>query len=180
MATELAKAYVQIIPSAQGIKGAITQELGGEAEHAGKLFGGKLTSTIKSAIAMAGIGATLGKAITEGANLQQSLGGIDTLFKHSALTVKQYANQAYATAGISANKYMEQVTSFSAQLLQSLGGDTAKSAEVANMAIIDMADNSNKMGTSIEMIQHAYQGFARGSYVMLDNLKLGKIHHCSV
>lgn len=173
MATELAKAYVQIIPSAQGIKGAITQELGGEAEHSGKLFGGKLTSTIKNAIAMAGIGATLGKAITEGANLQQSLGGIDTLFKNSALTVKQYANQAYATAGISANKYMEQVTSFSAQLLQSLGGDTAKSAEVANMAIIDMADNSNKMGTSIEMIQNAYQGFARGSYVMLDNLKLG-------
>ena len=105
--------------------------------------------------------------------LQQSIGGIETLFGESAQKVIENANNAYTTAGISANEYMQQVTSFSASLLQSLGGDTQKACDSADMAIRDMADNSNKMGTSMEMIINAYQGFSRQNYVMLDNLKLG-------
>lgn len=105
--------------------------------------------------------------------LQQSIGGIETLFGKSAQKVIKNANNAYTTAGISANEYMQQVTSFSASLLQSLGGDTEKAANAADMAVRDMADNANKMGTSIEMIQNAYQGFSKQNYTMLDNLKLG-------
>ncbi len=112
-------------------------------------------------------------AISEGANLEQSLGGIETLFKGSTDKVKKYADEAYKTSGLSANAYMENVTSFSASLLQSVGGDTEKAADVANMAMIDMSDNANKMGTNIEDIQNAYQGFAKQNYTMLDNLKLG-------
>lgn len=171
--TELAKAYVQIIPSADGIKGSIENVLGGEAESAGTKAGNSIASKIKAAIAAAGIGKALSMAINEGAALEQSIGGIETLFKESADTMKAYAAEAYRTAGISANSYMEQSTSFAASLLQSLGGDTAKAAEAANQAIIDMADNSNKMGTSLELIQNAYQGFAKQNYTMLDNLKLG-------
>lgn len=107
------------------------------------------------------------------ADLEQNVGGIETLFKDSADTVIANAKKAYETAGMSANEYMQTVTSFSASLLQSLGGDTAKAAEVADMAIVDMADNANKMGTSMELIQNAYQGFAKQNYTMLDNLKLG-------
>ena len=124
-------------------------------------------------IAAAGIGKAFSAAISEGAALQQSLGGIETLFKGSADKVKGYANEAYKTTGLSANAYMENVTGFSASLLQSLGGDTNKAAETANMAMIDMSDNANKMGTSMESIQMAYQGFAKQNYTMLDNLKLG-------
>lgn len=171
--TELAKAYVQIIPSADGIKGSIENVLGGEAESAGTKTGNSIASKIKAAIVAAGIGKALSMAINEGAALEQSIGGIETLFKESADTMKAYAAEAYRTAGISANSYMEQSTSFAASLLQSLGGDTAKAAEAANQAIIDMADNSNKMGTSLELIQNAYQGFAKQNYTMLDNLKLG-------
>ena len=104
---------------------------------------------------------------------EQLVGGVDTLFKDSSGKVQEYANNAYKTSGLSANQYMETVTSFSASLLQSLNGDTAKSAEVADMAITDMSDNANKMGTSMESIQNAYQGFAKQNYTMLDNLKLG-------
>lgn len=107
------------------------------------------------------------------ADLEQNIGGVETLFKGSADKVKKYANEAYKTAGVSANKYMETTTSFAASLLQSLKGDTEKAAEVSNMALIDMADNSNKMGTAMESIQYAYQGFAKQNYTMLDNLKLG-------
>lgn len=107
------------------------------------------------------------------AAVEQSIGGVETLFKDSADIVIENAERAYKTAGISANQYMEQVTSFSASLLQSLGGDTEKASKIADMAIIDMADNANKMGTSIEAIQTAYQGFAKQNYTMLDNLKLG-------
>ena len=92
----------------------------------------------------------------------------------------EYAENAYKTAGLSANAYMETVTSFSASLLQSLGGDTAAAVEYADMAITDMSDNANKMGTSMEMIQNAYQGFAKGNMTMLDNLKLGRLHYCRV
>lgn len=116
----------------------------------------------------------LGKqAIMGYADYEQLIGGVETLFKDSAGVVENYANNAYKTSGLSANQYMETVTSFSASLLQSLNGDTAKSAEIADMAIIDMSDNANKMGTSMESIQNAYQGFAKQNYTMLDNLKLG-------
>ena len=112
-------------------------------------------------------------AIESYANYEQLVGGVETLFKDSAKQVEGYANIAYKTAGVSANQYMETVTSFSAALLQGLGNDTKKAAEIADMAIIDMSDNANKMGTSMESIQNAYQGFAKQNYTMLDNLKLG-------
>ena len=107
------------------------------------------------------------------AEQEQLIGGVDTLFKESSKQVQQYANDAYKTAGLSANAYMETVTSFSASLLQSLGGDTAKAAAYADRAVTDMSDNANKMGTDMESIQNAYQGFAKQNYTMLDNLKLG-------
>lgn len=177
MATELGKAYVQIIPSAKGISGMIQKEIGGEVASAGvsagESLGSKMVGAISGVIAAAGIGKAFSAAISEGAALQQSLGGIETLFKGSADKVKGYANEAYKTTGLSANAYMENVTGFSASLLQSLGGDTNKAAETANMAMIDMSDNANKMGTSMESIQMAYQGFAKQNYTMLDNLKLG-------
>lgn len=116
----------------------------------------------------------LGKDALQGvADLEQNIGGVETLFKDSADTVIENSKKAYMTAGIDANKYMEQITSYSASLLQSLGGDTAEAAKVGDMAIQDMADNSNKFGTAIENIQNAYQGFAKQNYTMLDNLKLG-------
>ena len=173
MATELAKAYVQIIPSAQGISGKIQQAINPEAEPAGSSFGGKLVGTIKKVIATAAIGKALASTISEGAALEQSIGGIETLFKDSADKVKENAAQAYRTAGMSANDYMELTTSFSASLLSSLANDTSKAADVADMAMTDMSDNANKMGTNMEDIKNAYQGFAKQNYTMLDNLKLG-------
>ena len=177
MATEIAQAYVQLIPSARGITGKIQSILDPEAsaagQSAGQSLGFSLVSVMTKVIAAAGIGKAFSAAISEGAALQQSLGGIETLFKGSADKVKGYANEAYKTTGLSANAYMENVTGFSASLLQSLGGDTNKAAETANMAMIDMSDNANKMGTSMESIQLAYQGFAKQNYTMLDNLKLG-------
>lgn len=177
MATELGKAYVQIIPSAKGISGMIQKEMGGEVASAGvsagESLGSKMMGAVSGVIAAAGIGKAIGASINEGAALQQSLGGVETLFKDSADKVKGFANEAYKTTGLSANAYMGNVTGFSASLLQSLGGDTDKAAETANMAMIDMSDNANKMGTSMESIQLAYQGFAKQNYTMLDNLKLG-------
>ncbi|WP_288172529.1 phage tail protein [Streptococcus pneumoniae] len=177
MATELGKAYVQIIPSAKGISGMIQKEMGGEVASAGvsagESLGSKMMGAVSGVIAAAGIGKAIRASINEGAALQQSLGGVETLFKDSADKVKGFANEAYKTTGLSANAYMENVTGFSASLLQSLGGDTDKAAETANMAMIDMSDNANKMGTSMESIQLAYQGFAKQNYTMLDNLKLG-------
>ena len=173
MATELAKAYVQIIPSARGIKGGIQKEIDPEAEPAGESFGGKLIGKIKGIIATAAIGKALASTINEGAALEQSIGGIETLFKESADKVKANAAEAYRTAGMSANEYMELTTSFSASLLSSLANDTSKAADVADMAMTDMSDNANKMGTNMEDIKNAYQGFAKQNYTMLDNLKLG-------
>lgn len=116
----------------------------------------------------------LGRQSIQGfAQQEQLIGGVDTLFKESSAQVQQYANDAYKTAGLSANDYMETVTSFSASLLQSLGGDTAAAAQKADQAITDMSDNANKMGTDMQSIQNAYQGFAKANYTMLDNLKLG-------
>ncbi len=117
----------------------------------------------------------LGKSVLDArGEIEQQVGGIETLFKENSDTVIKNASNAYKTAGISATDYMKQATSFSTSLLQSLNGDTAKVAEVTDMAIVDMSDNVNKMGTSMEMVQNAYQGFARQNYIMLDNLKLGK------
>ncbi len=171
--TELGKAYVQIMPSAEGISGSISKVLKGESASAGESAGSTIGGKIKGAIVAAGIGAALKSAITEGAALEQSIGGVETLFKESANTIKQYAADAYATAGISANNYMDLATSFSASLLQSLSGDTQQAAKYTQMAITDMSDNANKMGTDMQSIQWAYQGFAKQNYTMLDNLKLG-------
>ncbi len=171
--SDIGKAYVQIVPSAKGLEGAISGQLDGEASKAGQSAGTSIVSTLKKVFIAAGIGKALLSTLTEGGKLQQSLGGIETLFKDNADRVKGYAKEAYRTTGLSANAYMENVTGFSASLLQSLGGNTKKAAETANMAMIDMADNSNKMGTSMEAIQNAYQGFAKQNYTMLDNLKLG-------
>lgn len=116
----------------------------------------------------------LGKQSIAGyADFEQLVGGVDTLFKESSQKVQDYANDAFKTTGLGANEYMENVTAFSASLLQSLEGDTSKAADVAHMAMVDMADNANKMGSSMESIQNAYQGFAKQNYTMLDNLKLG-------
>lgn len=177
MATELGKAYVQIIPSAQGISGKISNLLKGESQSAGTIAGGligtKLISKLKTIIAAAGIGKAISASISEGAKLQQSIGGVETLFKESAGKVRDYAREAYKTSGVSANEYMEGVTSFAASLLQSTAGNTQKAAEVSDMAFRDMSDNANKMGSNMGDIQNAYQGFAKQNYTMLDNLKLG-------
>ena len=173
MATELAKAYVQIVPTTKGITQSLNREMSGAGTSAGTAAGSKLVSAIKGALAAAGIGEALKAVLSEGSALQQSLGGVETLFKDSAGRVIANAEKAYKTAGVSANEYMQQVTSFSAALLQGLGGDTEAAAAAADTALIDMADNANKMGTSMELIQNAYQGFAKQNYDMLDNLKLG-------
>lgn len=142
----------------------------------------KLGSVAKTGLtvvggAVAGVATAFGvmtkKALDSYASLEQNIGGVETLFKDSSQSVVDNAKKAYKTAGLSANAYMETVTSFSASLLQSLGGDTKKAADYADRAIIDMSDNANKMGTSMELIQNAYQGFAKQNYTMLDNLKLG-------
>ena len=143
---------------------------------------GKIGSAVNTAVkasaaavgaASAGVAALGTACINAYADYEQLAGGVETLFKDSAETIHSYADNAYKTAGLSANEYMETVTSFSASLLQSLDGDTAKAAAAANLAITDMADNANKMGTAMESIQYAYQGFAKQNYTMLDNLKLG-------
>lgn len=153
-----------------------------EASGQASSFDGKLKGWLATAgkLAVAGIAAAgtaavaIGKQSLEAyANYEQLVGGVETLFQDSAGAVQEYAANAYKTAGLSANEYMETVTSFSASLLQSLGGDTQAAAQYADMAITDMSDNANKMGTSMEAIQNAYQGFAKQNYTMLDNLKLG-------
>ena len=174
---EMAKAYVQIVPSAEGVRSALTdifdEETDGLGEKTGQSIGAQLVGTIKKVLAAAGIGKIISESINMGGALQQSIGGIETLFKDSADTVKAYAAQAYKTVGLSANDYMEQTTSFAASLLSSVSNDTQAAADLANMAMVDMADNSNKMGTDMQDIQNAYQGFAKQNYTMLDNLKLG-------
>lgn len=177
MANSIAQAYVQVIPSAEGIKGRLTNMMGGEATAAGqasgKNFASKLVAIAGKVITAAAIGKTLMATITEGGKLQQSLGGVETLFKNNADRVKNYAAQSFKTTGVSANAYMENVTSFSASLISSLGGDTRAAADLANTAMVDMSDNANKMGTDMQMITQTYQSLARGNYAMLDNLKLG-------
>lgn len=175
--TDLGKAYVQIVPSAQGIKASIQEVMGKpleeQADESGSTFGSMLISKIKGAITIAGIGKFLSASLTEGGALQQSIGGIETLFGNSANVIKKAAQTAFKDAGVSANTYMEQTTSFAASLVSSCGGNTAKAAEIAKRAMVDMSDNANKMGTDLQDIQNAYQGFAKQNYTMLDNLKLG-------
>lgn len=210
MATELAKAYVQIVPSAHGIQGNIRNILDDEATEAGISAGQNISSALGGflkasaatvATTIVGISALSKAALDEYANFEQLVGGVETLFGTSGKTIVEYAastgstieevaeeyamlreaqelvlnnaSEAYKTAGLTANEYMETVTSFSAALIASLDGDTAKAAQVADQAIVDMADNANKMGSSMESIQNAYQGFAKQNYTMLDNLKLG-------
>lgn len=179
MASEIGKAYVQIVPSARGISGKLQQELNGAnlGSDVGSTFGKGFGGAALKAVAALGIGAAIGKTISDsvkqGAELEQSLGGVETLFKDSADKVKENAKKAYQTAGVDANSYMQTVTSYAASLLTSCAGDTNKAADIADMAMVDMSDNANKMGTSMEAIQNAYNGFAKQNYTMLDNLKLG-------
>ena len=177
----LGKAYIQIIPSMEGTGSKISAFLNGEGVKAGNEAGeasGKsmmqsLKSTAVKLVSTLAIGATIKKAFDIGADLEQQIGGVETLFAESSAIIRKYADDAYRTSGVSANEYMKNVTSFSASLLQGLGGDTAKAAEYANTAMVDMSDNANKFGTDIGAIQNAYQGFSKQNYTMLDNLKLG-------
>lgn len=171
--SSLATAYVQVVPTTDGIKDALVKEFSGSGEESGSSFGASFANKLKMAISSMAIGKTIAKAVDFGSDLEQSLGGVETMFKQNSNIIKKYANEAYKTAGVSANQYMEQVTSFSASLIQSLSGDTKKAAELSNTAMIDMSDNANKFGTDIESIQNAYQGFAKQNFTMLDNLKLG-------
>lgn len=172
---DLGSAYINIVPKAPGISSKIEDLLdegGGGAEKAG----GSLGKKILGGIAALGIGnavvSTIKNAFEAGGNLQQSFGGLDTLYGESSGMMKEYAAAA-AEAGISMNTYAEQAVSFGASLKAAYGGDTLAAAEAANTAILDMADNAAKMGTPLESIQNAYQGFAKGNFTMLDNLKLG-------
>ena len=183
-----------------GAVGGVLSQIPGAAGSAASAMGSKLKSGADAAwsaissmsgkavgalkgvatVGLAGVGtavaalAGVGKSALDAyATYEQAVGGVDTLFKDASGTVQKYAAEAYRTAGVSANEYMTQVTSFSASLISSLGGDTAKAAELGNTAMVDMSDNANKMGTDIESIQQTYQSLARGNYAMLDNLKLG-------
>lgn len=174
--TEVAQATVTIIPNMKGSQATISKELGASADSAGEKAGlsiGKnLVGTLTKVVAAAGVGKIISDTINAGADLQQSFGGLETLYGDAADAAKEYAYEA-AAAGISANDYAEQAVSFGASLKEAFSGDTEKAVEAANTAIMDMTDNAAKMGTPIESIQNAYQGFAKGQYNMLDNLKLG-------
>lgn len=197
---DVGSAYVTLMPSMRGFANDIKAQFGQAGNEGGKSFGSGLTTGIlggsgaaKSALssiggaavaagklAVAGLGAVTGAVTAVGgaalnayADYEQLSGGVETLFGSSASTLKGYADEAYRTAGMSANQYMTQATSFAASLVQSVGGDTAKAAEFANMAMIDMSDNVNKMGSDMQSVQDAYQGFAKQNFTMLDNLKLG-------
>lgn len=197
---DVGSAYVTLMPSMRGFANDIKAQFGQAGNEGGKSFGSGLTTGIlggsgaaKSALSsiggaavtagklvVAGLGAVTGAVTAVGgaalnayADYEQLSGGVETLFGSSASTLKGYADEAYRTAGMSANQYMTQATSFAASLVQSVGGDTAKAAEYANMAMIDMSDNVNKMGSDMQSVQDAYQGFAKQNFTMLDNLKLG-------
>lgn len=193
--TSLATAYVQIVPTTKGIKNNISEELEGQVGDGGKKAGTSLGKQLIKAFAASKAVETVTNMVKSAANaavdltkiavggaadLQQSIGGIETLYKESADTMIKYANQAYKTAGMSANDYMETTTSFAASMLTSVGGNAAEAAELSNKAVIAMSDNANKMGTDMQDIQNAYQGFAKQNYTMLDNLKLGKTCYCRV
>lgn len=164
----------QVMPHINSLASGLKEKLGGALSHVGGVAKGLGKAfAVGTAAAAVAIGGLAKKSVEGFAEWEQLVGGVDTLFKKSSDTVQAYAANAYKTAGLSANQYMETVTSFSASLLQGLKGDTEKSAQYAHMAVTDMADNANKMGTDIARIQDAYQGFAKDNYTMLDNLKLG-------
>ena len=173
---DLGSAYVNIVPKASGIEKKIGNLLGPGSEAGGRSGGAKAGKSfvdgLKSAAITVAVGKVIKDAFAAGGDLQQSFGGLDTIYGEASAAAKQYAMDA-AQAGISANTYAEQAVSFGASLKAAYGGDTAAAMEAANLAIMDMADNSAKMGTDIGSIQNAYQGFARGQYQLLDNLKLG-------
>lgn len=169
--------YAKISMDTSGYEKSLDDASSKASDFASKLKSGLATAAKVGAAALtaaaAGVTALTKASIDQYAEYEQLVGGVDTLFKTASDKVQQYADKAYETAGMSANEYMNTVTSFSASLLQSLEGDTEAAAQKADQAITDMADNANKMGTSMEMIQNAYQGFAKQNYTMLDNLKLG-------
>ena len=182
----IANAYVQILPSAEGMKSNLTKALGGEAEDAGKNLASKIGGGLKTRLGTAAKAAAVGiaaagtaavalgnQALQSYADYEQLIGGVETLFGDSAGKVIQDASQAFKTAGMSANDYMETSIQSAAALINSLGGDQAKAADLMGMSITDMSDNVNKMGTSMEAVQNAYRGFSRGNFTMLDNLALG-------
>lgn len=173
----IGQAYIQVMPSTEGIKGKLANIFDKDAEEGGKnggtSFGKAFLSTATKLLATIGIAKIFSSAISEGGAVEQSFGGLETMFKGSYDKIVQYANESWRSVGISANEYAEQVTSFSASLLQSLDGDTDKAVESANRALMDMSDNANKFGTNMASIQSAYQGFSKQNYTMLDNLKLG-------
>lgn len=171
------KAYFELVPKLGNTTDFKASLAAVKTDGASASLGKSLGKGIVKGLAALGIGKLIADTIADSlkayADYEQFVGGVETLFKGSADVVEKYAANAYKTAGLSANEYMETVTSFSASLLQSLGGDTEQAAKVADMAITDMSDNANKMGTSMQSIQNAYQGFAKQNYTMLDNLKLG-------
>lgn len=184
MATEIAKAYVQIVPSFNGVAGEISKGFdgamssSGTAQSVGSKIGGAFTKGLGVALtavgtavagATAAIGALASQSLNAYADFEQLSGGIETLFGEAvAPTMMESAQDAFRTVGMSANEYMETVTGFSASLISSLGGDTVKAAEYADRALTDMSDNANKMGTDLESIKNAYGGFAKQNYTMLD------------
>lgn len=181
--TNLGQAYVQVMPSAEGIQGQLSEIFEKEGTSSGNMFSSMFGANLatkglelagKAAVKIAQVLAdTINASIDQYADYEQLTGGVEKLFGESADIVMKYAENAYKTAGVSANSYMEQITSFSASLISSLDGDTARAAELGNKAIEDMSDNANTFGTDIQNIQNAYQGFAKQNYTMLDNLKLG-------
>lgn len=174
---DLGKAYVQIVPSATGIKGQIENAMSGDANSAAKTIGsgmgGKIVAAIKGAIAAAGFGKIIADAFNASAELQQNVGGIEKIYGDAADTVAKNAQNAFKTAQISANQYMGLATTFGASLLKSTGGDTQKAADQTEKAIRQISDNYNTFGGDIENLKQAYNNFARGQFTMLDNLKLG-------
>ncbi|MGG7191145.1 phage tail protein [Clostridium paraputrificum] len=146
---------------------SLSSKIGSMAKTSATAVAGMVAAATTAVATLAGL------SVKQYAEYEQLTGGVETLFKNSSDKVMEYANNAYKAAGMSANEYMNTITGFAASLLQGLGGDTEKAAKIGNMAVEDMADNANKMGTSIELIQNAYQGFAKQNYTMLDNLKLG-------
>lgn len=200
MATSVGSAYVSLMPSMDGFASEIGKEFGSQGNAAGKAFGDSMTVGIdggakKSSGILTGLGTVAkgvataavagftaltgavtaigGAALSAYADYEQLVGGVDTLFGSASQTLQGYAAEAYKTCGMSANQYMTQATSFAASLVSSCSGDVAKAADYANMAMGDMSDNVNKMGSDMTDVQNAYQGFAKQNYTMLDNLKLG-------
>ena len=174
---EVAKATVTIIPNMQGAQAKIAEDMGVATDSAGKSggnnLGNKLLGALGKVVTVAAVAKIFKAALDQGAALEQSLQGINTLFKENADIVTGYAQNAWQTVGLSASEYMNQVTSISATLIQSLGGDTAMAADYANTAIMLMAQNVSMLGNDMSMVQNAFMGFAKDNYTMLDNLKLG-------